>query len=63
MRPKAGKRALAYAFKELDQRHVISLIHPDNTPSMRVAERLGEKREGTVRVGEWDVLVYGIDRP
>ena len=42
-----GKRALAYAFKELDQRHVISLIHPDNKPSMRVAERLGEKLEGT----------------
>jgi RimJ/RimL family protein N-acetyltransferase len=56
-------RALAYAFKELDQRHVISLIHPDNTASMRVAERLGETREGTARVGEWDVLVYGIDRP
>ena len=62
MPPKAGGRALQYAFKELDQRHVISLIHPDNTASMRVAERLGEKREGTVRLGEWDVLVYGIDR-
>ena len=58
-----GSRALQYAFKELDQRHVISLIHPDNTASMRVAERLGEKREGTVRLGEWDVFVYGIDRP
>ena len=54
-----GGVALQYAFKELDQRHVISLIHPDNTPSMRVAERLGEKREGTARLGEWDVLVYG----
>ena len=30
---------------------------------MKVAERLGEKREGTARVGEVDVLVYGIDRP
>jgi len=58
-----GGRALQYAFKQLDQRHVISLIHPDNTVSMRVAERLGEKREGTVRLAEWDVLVYGIDRP
>ena len=41
-----GKRALVYAFKELDQSHVISLIHPDNKPSMRVAERLGERLEG-----------------
>ncbi len=58
-----GKRALAYAFKELDQPHVISLIHPDNKPSMRVAERLGERLEGHARVNEVDVLVYGIDRP
>jgi RimJ/RimL family protein N-acetyltransferase len=58
-----AKRALAYAFNELDRRHVISLIHPENTPSMRVAERLGEKREGSARVNEIDVLVYGIDRP
>lgn len=58
-----AKRALAYAFNELDRRHVISLIHPDNAPSMRVAERLGEKREGRARVNETDVLVYGIDRP
>ena len=56
-------RALQYAFKELDRPHVISLIHPDNAASMRVAERLGETREGTARVGEWDVFVYGVSRP
>jgi RimJ/RimL family protein N-acetyltransferase len=58
-----GRRALQYAFENLDQRHVISLIHPDNVPSMKVAERLGEKREGTARIGEWEVQVYGVDRP
>jgi RimJ/RimL family protein N-acetyltransferase len=58
-----AKVALAYAFKQLDQPHVISLIHPDNTPSMRVAERIGEKFERKTRLLEWDVLVYGIDRP
>lgn len=58
-----GSRALRYAFEDLDQPHVISLIHPENTPSMRVAERLGEKPEGTATIGQWDVLVYGIDRP
>ena len=58
-----GRRALEYAFKTLGQRHVISLIHPENTPSMRVAERLGEKREGTHRFDELEVIVYGVDRP
>ena len=58
-----ARRALQYAFNELDQPHVISLIHPENTPSMKVAERLGEKREGAARIFEWDVLVYGVDRP
>ena len=58
-----ARRALAYAFNELDRRHVISLIHPGNAPSMRVAERLGEKPEGNARINDIDVLVYGIDRP
>jgi RimJ/RimL family protein N-acetyltransferase len=55
-------RALAYAFQELDRRHVISLIHPDNTPSIAVAERLGETLEGNARNNDVDLLVYGIDR-
>jgi RimJ/RimL family protein N-acetyltransferase len=58
-----GRRALEYAFKELDKQHVISLIHPENRASIRVAERLGETLEGTSRVMGIDVLVYGVDRP
>jgi RimJ/RimL family protein N-acetyltransferase len=58
-----GRRALEYAFKELDRPHVISLIHPENRASIRVAERLGETLEGTSRVMGIDVLVYGVDRP
>ncbi len=58
-----ARSALRYAFDVLDRPHVISLIHPENTPSMRVAERIGEKREGRARVNDTDVLVYGIDRP
>ena len=58
-----ARRALDYAFYELDKPHVISLIHPDNKGSIRVAERLGEKVEGRTEVMGIDVLIYGIDRP
>ena len=57
-----AKAALNYAFTVLDRAHVISLIHPDNERSKRVAERLGEKPEGTARINDIDVLVYGVDR-
>jgi len=58
-----ARRALDYAFTRLDKDHVISCIHPDNTPSIRVAERLGEKLEGETEIFGSQVLVYGIDRP
>jgi RimJ/RimL family protein N-acetyltransferase len=59
-----ARTALQYAFTELDQPHVISLIHPENIRSIKVAERLGEKLEGKTRLlDQWDVLIYGIDRP
>jgi RimJ/RimL family protein N-acetyltransferase len=58
-----ARRALAYAFNELDKPHVISLIHPDNKASIAVAERLGEKVEGKTELFGHDVLIYGIDRP
>ena len=57
-----ARRALEYAFTEMDRDHVISLIHPDNKPSIRVAERLGEKLEGKTELLGHDVLIYGIDR-
>lgn len=46
----------------MDKPHVISLIHPDNTLSIRVAERLGEKLEGKAEIFGMTVQVYGIDR-
>lgn len=58
-----ARRALQYAFEELDKDHVISLIHPDNQPSIRVAERLGEKLEGNTELMGRNTLIYGIDRP
>ncbi len=57
-----ARRALDYAFTEMNRDHVISLIHPDNIGSIRVAERLGEKLEGKTELFGHDVLIYGIDR-
>jgi RimJ/RimL family protein N-acetyltransferase len=58
----AARAALNYAFSELQRPHVISLIHPENTASIRVAERVGERLEGRTQVFGVDVLVYGIRR-
>lgn len=57
-----ARRALAYAFTELDREHVVSLIRPGNQGSINVAERLGEKLEGQTEVAGLEVLVYGIHR-
>jgi len=59
----AARRALPYGFNELDQPHIISLIHPENKASIHVAERLGETLEGKTELFGHDVLIYGIDRP
>ena len=57
-----ARRALAYAFTELDEARVISLIRPENTRSVRVAERLGETLEGRATFSGHEALVYGISR-
>jgi RimJ/RimL family protein N-acetyltransferase len=58
----SARRALAYAFNELGRDHVISLIHPANVASIRVAERIGERLERTSELFGRPVLVYRIDR-
>src|SRR2546423_12254755 len=57
-----ARRAMEYAFNEMGREHVISLIHPQNKNSIRVAERLGEKPEGETEVSGIGVLIYGISR-
>jgi RimJ/RimL family protein N-acetyltransferase len=59
----AARVALKYAFEELDQSHVISLIHAENKGSIAVAERLGEKHEGETEIFGIPVRIYGVDRP
>jgi RimJ/RimL family protein N-acetyltransferase len=58
-----GRAALDYAYETVGAEHVISLIHPDNAASIRVAEKLGETREGRSDVVGDEALVYGVSRP
>ncbi len=57
-----ARRALEYAFTELERNHVISLIAPENQASIKVAERLGERLESETELLGKHVLIYGIDR-
>jgi RimJ/RimL family protein N-acetyltransferase len=57
-----ARAALDYAFTILDKERIISLIHPENRASIRVAERIGETLRGTARKLGREFLVYGIDR-
>jgi RimJ/RimL family protein N-acetyltransferase len=61
--PEAARAACAYAHDELGARHIISLILPSNTNSVRVAEKLGERVEGSFQLREFDLRVYGTDLP
>jgi RimJ/RimL family protein N-acetyltransferase len=58
----AARVAMEYAFEELQQTHVISLIRPDNMASRRVAEKLGEKLKGTMEFLGSEAVIYGISR-
>jgi RimJ/RimL family protein N-acetyltransferase len=57
-----ARRALDHAFDDMGHDHVISLIHPANAASIRVAERIGERLEGRVELFGHEALVYGIHR-
>ena len=61
--PEAGRAACTWAHEQLGASHIISLIHPSNANSIRVAEKLGEKLEGHHQVRGFDLLVYGTDLP
>ena len=38
-------------------------IHRDNRPSIRVAEKLGERAWGETRIKDMDVVVHRLERP
>jgi len=58
----AARTALREAFETMGADKVISLIHPDNARSIRVAERLGEKLEGRAEIRGTKVLLFGLAR-
>ena len=57
-----ARAALAYAFTILEKDHIISLIHPENRASIRVAERIGERLQGRINHFGREMLCYGLDR-
>ena len=55
-----ARAALAYAFTVLGKERVISLIHPENHASIRVAERIGERLQGSVHHLGREMLCFRI---
>ena len=59
----AAGAAMNWAWTVLNAPRLISVIHPDNTASMRVAERLGMAWLRTEQLQGQPVSVFGIERP
>lgn len=59
----AASAALEWGWRHVATDHIISLIQPENAPSMRVAEKIGERFEESVAFGGATFQRYGIRRP
>ncbi len=59
----AGAAVMQRAFATMRIPKLISIIHPDNLASIRVAEKLGEIRERRAIVNGFEAWIYGIERP
>jgi RimJ/RimL family protein N-acetyltransferase len=58
----AAEAAMRHAFEHLEWQHVVSVIQPENRRSIQLAERLGERFEGTEDVGGVPQHIYGLAR-
>ena len=58
----AARAARDHGFADLKLPRVISLIHPENIPSRRVAEKNGMKVEKEITFRGFPTLVYAITR-
>lgn len=61
--PEAGRAACEWAHRELRAKHILSLIHPDNAQSKRVAEKLGLTHEGRHSTRGFVLNVFGAELP
>ncbi len=59
----AARRVLAYGFEEMGRKEIISVIHPDNKASIRVAEKIGERFARKEMVRGIERLIYSIALP
>ncbi len=57
-----GRAAMKYAFDRLAATHLVSVIHPSNRASVRVAEKLGMQLERTIHLEEGRAIVFGRGR-
>ena len=58
----AARAVRDHAFKDLKLPRVISLIHPENIPSRRVAEKNGMRIEKEITFRGFQTLVFAITR-
>lgn len=56
--PEAATAALKFARDVLRKERVISLIRPANAASIRVAEKIGSRHDGSLQLFEEEALVY-----
>ena len=59
----AGRRIREYAYGVLQLTTLVSYINPENAASMRVAERLGARRDGTIELRNETAVVYRHPSP
>jgi RimJ/RimL family protein N-acetyltransferase len=57
-----GRAAMQFAFDHLKLEGISSVIRPQNSASIRVAEKLGMQPERTMELNGLDVVIYSRDR-
>lgn len=58
----AGRASLRYGFETIGIEHIAGFVLPENTGSIRVLEKVGMERNGTVMIDGIEALRFGIDR-
>jgi RimJ/RimL family protein N-acetyltransferase len=58
-----GRAVRDHAFGQLGIAHLVSVIHPDNSASIRVAEKIGSTFERTENINGIACAIYGQSSP